>query len=377
MTATVGATPSDDVSAPMPQSVPAQKAAFTNFNESRGRHSAHFGRRESINGVRPASREPSSNATAVRLRQIAGRQQRLRLTQPSRSVLQNRWRRMLAGVKRNLVKLVVRVDWTKVAAFATAAAAVAALFFSAESLGSTETQYGLTARGQLSDRFNKAIGDLDSKKNTTDVVVGGIYSLEQLTQDPNADENLRIVAFEELDTYVAGHSPKGDPVCPTESSTPSADVQAALTVIGRRQFQEQIDLRTLCLNGADLRGALLENASLQYTTLTQAALSGANLASADLSYATLQHAVLSKNPKTGKKTNLKEAILVNADLTGANLTGANLTGANLTGANLTGANLTGANLTGANLDNICYESPPRWPEGFNLPPRSNLQCGIL
>ena len=366
MTATVGATPSDDVSAPMPQSVLAQKAAFTKLNQSGGRHSAHFGRQESINGVSLASREPSSKATAARLRQIASRQQRLRLTQPSRPVLQNR-RRMLAGVKRNLVKLVVRVDWTKLTAFATAATAVAALFFSAQSLGSTETQYGLTARGQLSDRFNKAIGDLDSK--TTDVLVGGIYSLEQLTQDPNADENLRTVAFEELDSYVAGHSPK---VCPTESSTPSADVQAALTVIGRRQFQEQIDLRTLCLNGANLRGALLENAKLQFTTLTQATLSGANLASADLSYATLQHAFLVKIPKTGQKTNLKGAILFNADLTGANLTDAILTD-----ANLTDANLTGANLTGANLDNICYESPPRWPKGFNLPPSSNLQCGIL
>jgi Pentapeptide repeats (8 copies) len=379
MTALVGATPSQDVLAPVARSVLAQEAASTKHNRSGGRHSAHSEHGGSTNGVSPASREPSSNATAMRLRQIASRQQRLRLTQPARPVLQSQWRRMLAGVKRNLVKLFVRVDWAKVAGFATAAAAVAALFFSAESLGSTKSQYSLSERGQLSDRFNKAIGDLD-EKNAKDVRVGGIYSLEQLAQDPAADKHLRVVVFNVLDTYVANHAD-----CPTESSKPAAppaDVQAALTVIGRRDDKAlQIDLSAVCLNRADLRGALLEKASLKSTTLTQAAFSGANLVSANLSNAVLKNAYLGKNEEWGE-TNLTQATLAkahlnNANLIGANLTRADLTDADLTGADLTGADLTGANLTRANLANICYESPPRWPDGFIPPPSASLKCGIL
>ena len=375
MTATAGTTPSHDVTAPMAQSALAQEEALTKLNRSGGRHSAHFEHLGRIKGTSPASREPSSNATATLLRQTASRQQRLRLTQPARPVLQSRWRRMRAGVKRNLPKLVVWVDWTKVTALVTAGAAVAAIYISMKSLGSTNksasNQYELSARGQLSDRFNKAIGQIDSKKNATDVVVGGIYSLEQLTQDPLADDHLRTVVFDLLDTYVADNAPKVSPTgCPT-SVPPAADVKAALTVIGRRTFQKQIDLSSACLTGADLRGARLEKAWLKSTTLTQASFSGAHLASADLSYATLENAYLGTSEKWEK--------WVAADLTGANLTGANLsiadlTGAILTGAILTGANLTGANLTGAIPADICYESPPRWPDGI-LPPSKSLKCG--
>jgi uncharacterized protein YjbI with pentapeptide repeats len=413
MTATAGTTPSHDVTAPMAQSALAQEEALTKLNRSGGRHSAHFQHLGRIKGTSPASRDPSSNATATLLRQTASRQQRLRLTQPARPVLQSRWRRMLAGVKRNLPKLVVWVDWTKVTALVTAGAAVAAIYISMKSLGSTNksanNQYELSARGQLSDRFNKAIGQIDSKKNATDVVVGGIYSLEQLTQDPLADDHLRTVVFDLLDTYVADNAPKVSPTgCPT-SVPPAADVKAALTVIGRRTFQKQIDLSSACLTGADLRGARLEKAWLKSTTLTLASFSGAHLASADLSYATLENAYLGTSEKwvaadltganlTGANLSIANLTVANltganltgayltgailtvanltvANLTGANLTGANLTGANLTGANLTDANLTGANLTGAIVADICYESPPRWPDGFILPPSKSLKCG--
>jgi Pentapeptide repeats (8 copies) len=277
---------------------------------------------------------------------------------------------MLAEVKRNLVKLFVRVDWTKVAAFLTAATAVAALFFTAHSLDSTRDQYSLSLRGQLSDRFNKSIEALGSK--VPDVRVGGIYSLESLTQDSPDDKNLRIVVFDVLGTYIRAHAD-----C-SKSGPPPPDIQAGLAVIGRRdheafnKFHEQIDLSQACLNAADLRNALLESASLKWTTLTNTTFSEADLASADLSNALLDNAYLGTNLT---KANLPYASLKGASLSGANLTGANLTGANLTRANLTRANLTGANLTGAILADICYESPPRWPDGFILPPSKSLKCG--
>ncbi|MBV8785755.1 MAG: pentapeptide repeat-containing protein [Mycobacterium sp.] len=371
MTAPADATPTHDV-LPMAQTVPSLDTAFPKLRQPGGRHSHSSEQRGRIDGKKPTLREPSANASITRLRQTVTRQQRLRLPQPVRPVIRSRWRRLLEKVKRDFVALFNRVDWSKVTAFATALAAVVAIFFSARSLGSTENQYSLSARGQLSDRFNKAIGQLDSSKNAIDVVVGGIYSLEQLTQDPLADGNLRLVVMNVLDTYVADHPPKE---C-TKVTPPSADVQAALTVIGRRKSQEQIDLSAVCLNGADLRGAQLEGAWLKSTTLNQATLSGANLASADLTDAILKNAYLGQSDKWGR-TNLKGAILINAHLNYANLTGANLTHANLTGATLTGANFAGAKLTNANLTNICYETSVRWPDGFTAPPSSSPKCETL
>ena len=374
MTATVGTTPSDDVVAPVAPSVPAQEAAFTKPNQSGGRHSAHFERRGSINGANPAAREPSSNATATLFRQTAGRQQRLRLTQPARLVRQSRRRRMLAGVERNLVKLFVRLDWTKVIAFIAAVGALGGTYYSFTSLRSTINQNTQSARGQLSDRLNKAIGYLDPDKNAKDVVVGGIYSLEQLTQDNLADDNFRMVVFDVLDTYVADHPPKECPKLapPSALSPPSADVKAALTVIGRHKFPQKIDLSNVCLIAADLKEARLDNAWLRSTILTGAALAGANLASADLSGAVLKYAYLGKSEKSGKETKQTNANLTDANLADADLTDADLTDADLTDANLIGADLTRANLTGANLSGIRYSESTRWPGGVTPPPSRDL-----
>lgn len=56
-------------------------------------------------------------------------------------------------------------------------------------------------------------------------------------------------------------------------------------------------------------------------------------------------------------------------LAGVNVDRAKPTGANLTGAKLTGAKLTGANLTGANLSDAVYDESTQWPVGFTPPPR--------
>jgi uncharacterized protein YjbI with pentapeptide repeats len=374
MTATVGTTPADDVMAPVAPSLPAQEAAFTKPNRSGGRHSAYFERRGSTNGTSRAAQAPSSNATATLFRQTASRQQRLRLTQPAPVVRQSGRRRMLAGVERNLIKLFVRLDWTKVIAFIAAVGALAGTYYSFTSLRSTINQNMQSARGELSDRLNKAIGYLDPDKNAKDVVVGGIYSLEQLTQDNLADDNFRMVVFDVLDTYVADHPPKECPKLapPSGLSPPSADVKAALTVIGRHRFPEKIDLSNVCLIAADMKEARLDNAWLRSTILTGATLAGADLASADLSGAVLKYAYLGKSEESGKERKQTNANLANANLANANLTDANLTDANLTDANLIGADLTRANLTGANLSGIRYSESTRWPDGFTPPPSRDL-----
>lgn len=348
----------------------AHEAPLSKAKRPRGRHSAPVGHRDIIAGPGPASRGPNATATATLSRHIPRRQERLRLTQPARPVLRSGWRRALEGTRRIVARLFGRLDWTKVIAFVAALGALGGTYYSIKSLQSTLTQNMLSARGQLSDRLNKAIGYLDSDKNAKDVVVGGIYSLEQLSQDDLADENIRMVVFDVLDTYVANHAPKDCPrfAIPAALSPPSPDVRAALTVIGRHKSPEKIDLSSACLAAADLKEAKLDHAWMNSTTLTGATLAGANLASADLSGAVLKYAYLGRSEKARKEGREANTNLTDANLTDANLTEAILTGANLAGADLTGADLTRANLTGTNLRGIRYSESTRWPDGFTPPP---------
>jgi uncharacterized protein YjbI with pentapeptide repeats len=106
-----------------------------------------------------------------------------------------------------------------------------------------------------------------------------------------------------------------------------ADIQAALTVIARRDVNKDAENEQLDLSHTDMRGVNLNGANLQQINLYQANLAGANLA----------------------KANLAGAILSAANLEGANLYLANLEGAILSAANLKGANLKGANLHCASL----------------------------
>ena len=157
-----------------------------------------------------------------------------------------------------------------------------------------------------------------------EVRVGAIYALERAATR-SADDHPVVMSV--LAAFVREHSHPAQP-----------DVQAALTVIGRRasdRDREPIDLTgadlaRLRLPGADLAGARLARARFRAADLHGAALGGADLTGADLALADL----------TG-------ADLAGADLTAADLTGARLAGAYLVGATLTRATLASADLTGA------------------------------
>jgi hypothetical protein len=157
-----------------------------------------------------------------------------------------------------------------------------------------------------------------------EVRVGAIYALERAAIR-SADDHPVVMSV--LAAFVREHSHPAQP-----------DVQAALTVIGRRasdRDREPIDLTgadlaRLRLPGADLAGARLARARFRAADLHGATLGGADLTGADLALADL----------TG-------ADLAGADLTAADLTGARLAGAYLVGATLTRASLAGADLTGA------------------------------
>ena len=220
----------------------------------------------------------------------------------------------------------------------------------------TARTYRLSREGHVTDRYSKAVEQLGS--DAIAVRLGGIFALERLMRDSPADQP---TIMETLAAYVRERVPVVQPPAPRTrdrrvaghqrtASTPTRerpaeDVQAILTVLGRRRALDndgRIDLRRTRLTGVELTGANLTNADLFEADLAGARLDKANLAGAFLNGADLTRADLDE-------ANLSNASLYQADLTSVRLDRANLAGAWLSCANLTNARLDGANLAGARL----------------------------
>ncbi|MEU1981969.1 pentapeptide repeat-containing protein [Nocardia sp. NPDC019395] len=318
--------------------------------------------------------------------------------------------------------------WAKLGAvaatFATlgaSVAALAALWFSGQSLKVSNDQQSLAQKTAITDRFRLGAEQLASDK--VNVRLSGIYLLEKLAKDSPGDHP---TVFALLSSFLQTHAhnatcaayftdlpgvepPGFDPAAPRKALP--ADVETALTVISRRDITHDdpvntLNLRRACLPeawdsrksgsdsaapqlaGVNLTNAVLDGAYLQNARLTEANLSNAfltvavlgsaeltraNLIGAELLAATLIHANLTEADLSWADLSdafLTDANLTRADLTRANLSGANLENANLTAADLSGADLTGASLDGADLAGIIYDSGTRWPEGFVPPPSS-------
>jgi hypothetical protein len=198
----------------------------------------------------------------------------------------------------------------------------------------------LAEHGQVTGRYTSAIEQLGSDK--LDVRIGGIYALERIAGDSERDH---ATVMEVLSTFVTVHSHEewNAPYLPgghVDSDRPRPDVQAAVTVIARRDPDR--DLESIDLIGAHIPGAFLPQARFREAHLSHSNLSIATLDSAEFSDARLVAAILSR-------ANLACAMLDGADLSRANLIGADLRGADLTGADLTMVTLAGADLSQADL----------------------------
>ena len=152
---------------------------------------------------------------------------------------------------------------------------------------------------------------------------------------------------------------------------PPADVQAALTVVGRRRpdrdpHGENLNLSGTNLSRANLRAAQLENANLSGAFLMHALLVEACLRNAYLSGAHLEKAIL-------QFAELNRASLEGAHLDGAHLLGAVLDTANLTMATLSNVRLVGGDLQGVagltqeQLHDAWGDDTTKLPEGLTIP----------
>ena len=155
--------------------------------------------------------------------------------------------------------------------------------------------------GQITEQFTRAIAHLGD--NNLAIRLGGIYALERIARD---SEKAHGPIMEVLTAYVREKAPRkndyeyGLPFV----EEPPTDIQALLTVIGRRETTgknrgtARLDLSNTHLVGAQLMRANLSHMSLMNVTLSEADLSEADLSDAwladtDLSWADLSVTTLS------------------------------------------------------------------------------------
>ncbi|WP_157985316.1 pentapeptide repeat-containing protein [Lentzea terrae] len=231
----------------------------------------------------------------------------------------------------------------------------------------TARNYRLAHRGQVTERFTKALERLGSEELY--VRIGGVHALEHVMRDSSEHHGDTV---EVLVAFIRDQAPRRStesvpvtqwmhpPIEPGVAALPeepAADVQAALTALGRRPDRAgceraQINLCDLHLEGAQLKGARLAGVNLSNTQLhradlravelQRADLRGTQLLSADLVDAQLQQADL-------RGAQLQGALLVDAQLQHADLRGARLQGAVLVEAHLYGTDLVGAEIQGESL----------------------------
>ena len=252
------------------------------------------------------------------------------------------------------------------------------LYFTWRRIRSMEKTVYVTEQGQITDRFSKAVEQLGDDRLA--VKLGGIFSLERLAKD-SPDDHWTVM--EVLTAYIRDYKTEdlaqqkiekvGNDVEVQQVKKiirVPADIQAALTVVGRRNISfdpvgKWLDFRNADLEESTLKGGNFADANFHRADLIRSNLSEiilykakffrTNLYRANLYKANLREASLTKVSLEG--ATLIDADLSNSELTevifeNANLSGASLRNANLTGAYLKDTILKGADLSGANLSDV-------------------------
>lgn len=232
-----------------------------------------------------------------------------------------------------------------------------------DDLKATQKSLEISKQGQITERFTRAIDQLGRKE--LEIRLGGIYALEKIASE---SEEYYSPVIEILTAYIRKNSgvnpqikekslicePASIDFQVNENANREAtnarklplDIQAILTVIGRRQKyfsngeSNRLNLREVCLIGANFKGFHLEGAcfrgsDLHGATFTDAHLEGANFAGSNLEWAKFREAHL--EDATFTVASLKHAYFRQAHLERSKYFGASLENADFTYANLDGA----------------------------------------
>jgi uncharacterized protein YjbI with pentapeptide repeats len=255
-----------------------------------------------------------------------------------------------------------------------------------DSRRASERTLALTERGQITDRFTRAIASLGATGSNDEYPLeqrlGGIYGLRRVAIDAPG-ERATVVAI--MDAYLREHHVRHGDVDPVSvesdffyavrdwcgpsvplGQSAAADAEAALQVAGsfgpRDVGRRRRNLGGLALDHAQADGAQLQNAnlrgtSLRFSRLENADLSGTRISGMFASFSCLRGASLNRaeadvvdlQGSNLARATLRGTILNTSKLMGVCLEGADLSGANLASSDLTGADLTGAKLVGTDL----------------------------
>ncbi|AFZ59030.1 pentapeptide repeat-containing protein [Anabaena cylindrica FACHB-243] len=196
---------------------------------------------------------------------------------------------------------------------------------------------------QITERFSKAIELLGNQQ--IEVKLGGIYALEQIAKD--APEKYHWTIMEVLTAFVRENAPLKKEGEEKEIQKYWTAIQAALTVIGRRNCEHEKENQRLDLTFIDIREANFDRAK----NLTRIDLYCSNLDRASFQEASLQDVSLWSSSL--QSVNFSEAMLERVNLAGAKLCQAKFNKANLKESfPLDSTDLHLANLFQANLQKV-------------------------
>ncbi|WP_199548542.1 pentapeptide repeat-containing protein [Streptomyces sp. N35] len=226
----------------------------------------------------------------------------------------------------------------------------------------TAFNYRLSRRGQVTDRFTKALERLGSDRLY--VRLGGIRALEQIVEDA-PDQATH--ACQVLLTFVREQTPRALDGIPGEHNR---------IVSARRSAKRKMDL-ALAATPLPSKPAEDVHAALEvlltrlggpglFVQLSGLHLAGLELDGVDLALSALAGTDLSSSVMWD--SNFSEAILDNANLSGAHFAGSHFQGATLRGANLSSAILWGVDFSEAELNGAILEGASLWREGAHAGP---------
>ena len=195
------------------------------------------------------------------------------------------------------------------------------LVLTARRVRAAERTVEVAQEGQITERFIRATEQLGNRDSRA-IRLGGIYALERIAQDSKKDH---WQVMEVLTAYVREKSPYDEATPSVQPVT--TDIQATLTVLGRRKAEYDMPKQRLDLSGTHLHGVRLADANLQHTTFTGANLRQAVFYRVNFDDAIFQSAILQGTDfkkSTLTRTCFQRAILLAAKLQGADIRTADL-----------------------------------------------------
>jgi Pentapeptide repeats (8 copies) len=225
----------------------------------------------------------------------------------------------------------------------------------------------VTQEGQVTDRFLRAVEQLGNK-DKIELRLGAIYSLERISRTSEVDywPIIELVcAFLRSNAPVSGKETRAAASKRTPSNKTRIrdreDIQAAISMIGRRHRAGKEELGNIYLASVDLSNLHLEQVNLVGAILWLSSLEGSVLWGADLRRASLTGVSL-------RNANLTEAHLENAFLSGSDMEGADLTRAHLEGAYMLGVD----GLTFQQLESAYINEETKLPDHVSKRQRDTL-----